>query len=159
MAPNAEASQPVKEQTKVAQAERRFFLSFLADMRHPDDDRVHWSDNRFENPRHDGKKQAEWNDTYELTPRQAQIIVDRMSKQLFLYREQKRQIYMILTEMHEPMYHYKGHGKQKQTEYVKYMKLKRREMDKKICNVLTQKQREIYFTMKTDTAEYAARIK
>jgi len=88
---------------------------------------------------------------------QAQIILDRMADQFFLYREQKRQIYIILTQMHEPMYNHKEQGTSKRSEYVNYMKWKRREMDRKICQVLTEKQRKIYFTMKSDTAEFALR--
>lgn len=155
----ANAAQPIKEQASYSQAERLFFQSFLADMRSPDDNWVHWSDNPVNNQGRERKTQAEWNKTYELTPAQAQIILDRMSDQLFLYREQKRQIYMILTEIHEPMYHNKGDAKKCDAEYIKFMKWKRREMDKKICYVLTEKQRQIYYRMKTDTSQYAMKIK
>lgn len=157
---NVHATPLVKDQVGVSsQAENLFFLSFLADMRNPDDNWVHWSDDAFNNSGNERKKQAELDGKYELTPAQAQLILDRMSAQLFLYRDQKRQIYTILTDMHEPMYHAKGDAKQLEANYIKFMKWKRRDMDKKICNVLTEKQRQIYSRMKTDTSMFAMRVK
>lgn len=152
---NAEAAQPVKAVISVSQPEQSFYFSFLSDMRNPDND-VRWDD---DHSRHEQRREREWHEPYRYSEDQSRFIVDRMSERLFLTRKQKREIYMILTDGREPAGRYSAHGNRDRSEYVRYMKWKRRETDRRICNVLNRKQKQIYFRMKTDTTEYAARIK
>lgn len=155
---NAEAAQPVKAVISVSKPEHSFYFSFLADMRNPDNDRIHRDDDHFDRSRYERRRENDWHEPYRYSQDQSRFIVDRMSERLFLTRKQKRQIYMILTDQHEPAGRYKRYGRWDRSEYVRYMKWKRRETDRRIVNVLNRKQKEIYLRMKTEGAEFAVRI-
>lgn len=84
------------------------------------------------------------------------VMMDRMADRLMLNREQRRRVYAIVDEPVE--YRYRGRPMSR-WEMEEYMRWKRRQMDRRICDVLSERQREVYFQMRGEGVDFAIAIR
>ncbi|NTV47361.1 MAG: hypothetical protein HGB11_12770 [Chlorobiales bacterium] len=84
------------------------------------------------------------------------VVMDRVANRLLLNRAQKKRVYAIMAEPAD--YRYRGRPMSR-WEREEYMRWKRRQMDRQICDVLSERQKKIYFEMRGEGIDFAIAIR